>query len=503
MDLPSLASPRTFVLRGAAAHGDRPAVVGPGVRWSYRELAHRATAVAARLVDLGVGPGVQVALSLSSSASFPSCYFGVLQAGGIVVPLAPSLRPVEGAELLDRGGIRYVIAAPGTSWVEALEPARCHELASLEGVAIFECAGAACVLETAPWTDEGIVARGYSSGSTGRPKALLRTEYGLAHDAWRFTQRLNLQAGMTFLAVSPFHHAYGALGLLSALSIGGCLIVLPRFLPGELLEVSCHERPNVFLATPPMIELLGSCRLEPAEERAFDGLVACVCSTGYLGRSAHARFRERYGVFVGTQYGSTETLSATLDLGPGFEEGRVGLPYPGVEVGVFDELGRACGAGEVGLVGVRSPSAVRGYVADPEATARVFRGGRVFPGDRGALDASGRLLLAGRSEVISVGGEKVDPLEVAAVIRAALPVGEVVVLEGRRAGLASVDVFVEAEPGRVTPAMIVSACKARLSPHKVPARVEVHPRLPRDENGKIRCADLRAPASGDEGRGSE
>jgi acyl-CoA synthetase (AMP-forming)/AMP-acid ligase II len=87
--------------------------------------------------------------------------------------------------------------------------------------------------------------------------------------------------------------------------------------------------------------------------------------------------------------------------------------------------------------------------------------------------------------VINVGGYKVDPLEVERVVREALPVGEVIVLAGTRADLPAVKVVVEADPARVTPAMVVAACRARLSPYKVPAEVEVRARIERTASGKI------------------
>jgi long-chain acyl-CoA synthetase len=114
----------------------------------------------------------------------------------------------------------------------------------------------------------------------------------------------------------------------------------------------------------------------------------------------------------------------------------------------------------------------------------------VFPADRGFIDDSGRLHLAGRDDVINIDGLKVDPLEVELVIRQALPVTEVVVLPAERAGLARVRAIVEADPKRVTPHMVVEACRARLAPHKVPALVEIHERLPRTETGKILRASL-------------
>lgn len=159
---------------------------------------------------------------------------------------------------------------------------------------------------------------------------------------------------------------------------------------------------------------------------------------------------------------------------------------------VFDDDGNPLPSGVPGRVGIRSEAACNGYANDPIGTAERFHGGYVFPGDRGVLDARGVLRLLGRSDVLNIGGLKVDPVEVADVIRAALPVSAVEVFAGERSGVPAVFAVVEADPVRVTPALVVAACRVRLSPHKVPARVEVARLLPRDDCGKVARAALGA-----------
>ena len=234
-----------------------------------------------------------------------------------------------------------------------------------------------------------------------------------------------------------------------------------------------------------MIEVLGICALTEGDETALRSLKACVCSTGRLGKIESDAFHARFGVPVRVQYGSTETGSATVDLEDGFEEGRVGRPYPGVEIGIFDGDGSLCPTGAQGEIGIRSPAACDQYVGDSESTARTFRDGYVFPGDRGRLDDSGRLYVLGRSDIINVDGHKVDRVEVETVIRESLPVKEVIVLEGRRGGVPAVRVIIEADPAQVTRSVVLEVCRKKLSPHKVPSQVEIRREFRRDSNGKV------------------
>jgi acyl-coenzyme A synthetase/AMP-(fatty) acid ligase len=124
-------------------------------------------------------------------------------------------------------------------------------------------------------------------------------------------------------------------------------------------------------------------------------------------------------------------------------------------------------------------------LGDTEKTAETFRNAFVFPGDLGYLDNKGRLHVLGRSDVINIGGYKVDQLEVERVIRDRLPVKDVIVLEGERGGLPVVRAVVEADPAQVSKAMVVKVCREYLSSYKIPAQVDVYHRLERDASGKV------------------
>ncbi len=457
---------------------------------TYGELAEGTAALARSLKGAGIGPGNQVALVLPNSPAYLVWYFAVLEAGGIVVPLGPATTPAEVEGLLDSSGIRLFAAPEGSTLPSRLQSPRVSGLEAVQGACLWDRSREGPRIRTDPWTPRGILTRQFSSGSTGRPKQMLKTEANIAHECRHFCETLGLGDEEVFLAVAPLHHAYGALGFLAAFYGGGCVSVLPRFLPAPVLRVARRDRATVFLTTPPMIEILGSCILSEGEEDAFGSLKFCIVSGGRLSKAAAEAFQERFGLPVHVQYGSTETLSATIDLDEGFEEDRVGRPYKGVEVGVFDEEGNPCPRGGTGRVGIRSPAASDRYEGDPKGTAETFRNGFVFAGDLGTLDAAGRLHLLGRGDIINIAGDKVDRIEVERVIRDGLAVKDVIVFEGRRAGLPIVRAVVEADPARVTREAVIRVCRESLSPHKIPARVDIFERLERDANGKVLRAFL-------------
>ena len=480
----SLGSPRDLVRRGADRHGERQAVVAADQGLTYRELAARTAATAVLLRQAGVDAGVQVALLLPNSIAYLVWYFGVLEAGGVVVPLTANITAPEAKGLLEGAGIRFLAVPKLASLPDDLGMTPVSRPGPTEGVCLWQMQRPAPALDTKPGKPEGLLTRQFSSGSTGRPKHMLKTEANIAHSYEHFCRTLGLAADDVFLGVAPFTH-YGAASFLAAFHVGGCVAVVPRFLPGPVLEMARRCSPTVFLTTPPMIDVLGSCVLAEGEARALSSLKVCICSTARLSRSPYDTFLARFRVPVRIQYGCTEASSVTIDLEDGYHQTRVGRPYDGVQVGIFDDDGQACDVGQHGQIGIRSRAACDRYVLEAEATARTFRNGYVFPGDLGYLDATGCMHLVGRSDIINVGGYKVDRLEVEAVIREALPVRDVIVLEGHRAGLPAVRAVIEADPDSVTRAMVVEACRKRLSKHKVPAQVDILRRFERDDRGNV------------------
>ena len=482
-----LDSPRNLIKNRKKTHAEHVAVECVSGSLTYGELASRTASLAEILQKAGIGPGIQVALSVPNSPAYLIWYFGVLEAGGIIVPLSPENTAAETARKLMDSGIRFIAVGEQNPPAPDLGMIR---IDVFEGIALWENEQETAVMDTQPLSGQSILTRQFSSGSTGRPKSMLKTEFNVAHDYWHFFKTLNLGDNETFLGVAPFYHSYGAMSFLSAFYGGGRVIVLPRFFPALVVETALKYRPTVFLATPPMIEILGTCRLSEAEETAFRHLKICICSTGFLRKAAHDLFQSRFGIPVRVQYGSTETLSAAIDLDVPFEEGRVGRSYAGVTIGIFYDDGDPCAENETGNVGICSPAASIRYEDDPENSLRTFRSGYVFPGDRGYMDRTGRLYILGRSDIINIGGEKVDRMEIENVIREFLPIKEVVVIEGRRNGLPVVRAIVEGDTACITKTMVVEVCRKHLSPFKVPKEVEIRDRLDRDENGKIIRASL-------------
>jgi acyl-coenzyme A synthetase/AMP-(fatty) acid ligase len=210
-------------------------------------------------------------------------------------------------------------------------------------------------------------------------------------------------------------------------------------------------------------------------------------------------------------YGSTEAGSVALATPQTLAERpqSAGRLQPWVEMQAVDDEGRPLPAGQVGVLRVRSPLVVSGYLDDPQSSAKAFRDGWYYPGDTGHVDKAGYLTLAGRSdEVINIGGNKIDPVAIEAVLDAQPGVEESVVVAVTGPQGRDVLIALVVTSGDFDEQALRKACIESLGPRNVPRRIRRTEIIPRNAGGKVmrkeiaqRVAKLgpgSAP-SGDEG----
>jgi long-chain acyl-CoA synthetase len=323
-----------------------------------------------------------------------------------------------------------------------------------------------------------------SSGTTARPHLVARTHENLWWEAENFWSSARLGSDDVVLGVVPLSHAHG-LGnaLLAALRAGASLLLRPRFLRRQMLDVLAHERVTVFPAVPFMLRMLAA----TDRRRRWDlsALRLCLSAGAPLPLEVFHAFRERFGVRARQLYGLTEAGSVACDLAPidHVDPATVGRPLGTVVVTIEDQAGHALPPGELGEIVVRS-AAVEG------GATRALR-----THDLGRLDADGTLTITGRTSLfINTAGNKVDPAEVEAVLRAHPAVAEVAVF-----GLAA------AHDDQVVAAAVVLAspvgadalrahCRELLAPHKIPRVLTFRDALPRSPLGKVLIGQLLAEA---------
>jgi acyl-CoA synthetase (AMP-forming)/AMP-acid ligase II len=346
-----------------------------------------------------------------------------------------------------------------------------------------------------------------SSGSTGRPKIVRRSAEALDAVGENCRRTLRMGPGDRMLVAIPASHSYGIDHAMLAAPLAAAAVELhERFDPETVARRLADESVTLMPGVPSIYEALAASEDGAgAAPRRNSSLRHAYSAGGPLPESVWNAFRERFGVPIGQIYGSTEFASVTFN-DPGvapFDPSSVGRPMAGVDLRILDvetpDVHQPLETGRVGQVAVRAPSMSDGYVNDAEPPTRE---GYFLSGDLGCLDEHGRLHIQGRLKLlIDVGGRKIDPLEIEAVLAEHPEVGEAVVVPiGATATVNRLKAVVtpaqqEAQQERSPdPEALRRWVRQRLSRHKVPRIFEVRADLPRTSLGKIR-RDAVEPSS--------
>ena len=317
-----------------------------------------------------------------------------------------------------------------------------------------------------------------SSGTTGRPKLVRRERDSLDAVAAAMADAMTLTPADRVLAAVPLSHSYGLEHGLLAPLWAGCTTVVCDGLDLPAVSAAWHGGATVLPAVPSMLEgvLRGDLRPTPTLRRVYT-------AGAPLPATVAADFRSRHGLAVGQVYGMTEVGSVVVHDPARDACDTVGRPVAGVSLRTDDD----------GELLVRSPSMLSRYLGD---TLRLVDGH--FPtGDLAMIAADGQLKLVGRRRLlIDVGGAKVNPQEVEAVLLehpavAACAVVPLALSETvRRVKAVVVPANVSTTPTAIE---LRDFVRARLARHKVPRVIEFRDSLPRTSAGKVARQLLEMP----------
>lgn len=264
---------------------------------------------------------------------------------------------------------------------------------------------------------EDVAVLPYSSGTTGIPKGVMLTHRSVATNLAQLMPTIRMGPGDRILAVLPFFHIYGLTALMNMpLKRGATVVVLPRFdLDTFLAAIEKHRITGLFVA-PPIVLALAK---HPAvEQYDLSSLEYVLSSAAPLDAALAAACSTRLGLPpVGQAYGMTELSPGThivpLDDMSTAPPGTVGRLLPSTEMRILslDDPDRDADADEAGEIVIRGPQVMKGYLANPDATAAMIdEDGWLHTGDVGRVDADGWLFVVDRvKELIKYKGFQVAP----------------------------------------------------------------------------------------------
>jgi len=424
-------SPLEFKRRAARLFGTKIGVVDGERRFTYADFEARCNRLATGLLALGLRRGERVAVLAPNSHPLLEAYFGVVEAGGVLLPLNIRLAPAELATIIAHAEARYVLvdAELAPCW-QALEQ-QLEQRPTLvwigappvgRGEPLYEDLLAAASPDPPPALeiDENEVAElFYTSGTTGAPRGVMLSHRNLYLHALAFCVTFSI----------PLFHVNGWGTPQGITAVGGRHVLLRRFDDGEVLRLFEAEQVTRFLAVPTMLGML----LEHPDVERHDLSSLELINTGGAPTPPEMlrRAEEKLGCKVVGGYGLTETSpvicfaadkSTLRDVDEAARVRRqasTGLPLIGSELSIVDEQGRELpwDGAALGEIVVRSNVVCAGYWNDPEATAAATQDGWFHTGDLATIDPEGYVLIRDRKkDLIISGGENISSIEVEKVL---------------------------------------------------------------------------------------
>ncbi len=500
----------SILRESAKAYPDKPALLFDGGRLTYAQLDALTDHFARGLREAGFRPGTRIGLQLPNIPQFVICYFGILKAGCVAVPMNVLLKAAEVAFQLGNSHASAFITWAGT----ATEGAKATDAAGVEHLYVVNTPGVPeatvgvryeTLLASDPslpvpfeQTDPGDTAVIiYTSGTTGTPKGAELTHFQLLMNADTPGRVFGIRADDVSIVVLPLFHVFGLSSQLNvAIRFGATLSLVPRFDPAKVVEVIRRDRVTLFVGVPTMfLALLHHPDVDPEDVAS---LRVGVSGGAAIPAEVLDAFEKRFGVLILEGYGLTETASTTT-FNISVEERRVysvGKPIWGVDLQIWgaEEQPLPAGAEHVGEIVVRGVNVMRRYYDDPEATAQAFTRGWFRTGDLGYVDADGFVFIVDRlKDLIIRGGYNVYPREVEEVLYTHPGIAEaaVVGVPDPRLG-EEVKAFVTPRPGvRLTEEEVIDYVKERIAGYKYPRLVEFRAEMDHGPTGKILKTLLR------------
>lgn len=419
-----------LLVKSAEAYGDRDAIrykvkeAGEGGRKetkieakTYAQLKEDSGRFSAALAGLGE-QGKHIAIIGSTSYSWITAYYGIVNGGSVAVPLDANLPAEDLCELIDRADVTTLVYDRSKENVALMAAERCPALTNL--VAMEAETAVTGALHMWELTEEAEQGTGYepkpedlatimfTSGTTGKSKGVMLTHRNLAENATALD--MGYEPGTVLMSVLPIHHAYClSMDILKGTSVGAVICI-----NDSLLRVAKNIRlfePNMILMVPLMVETLAK-KLEEAslipaplvKIKVFGKQFHTICSGGAYLNPAYIDLFKKYGITILQGYGMTECAPViSTNCNAAMKAGSIGKCMPNCEVKIVDEE-----------IWVRGSSVMQGYYKMPEETAQTLEDGWLKTGDLGYIDEEGFLFLTGRKKnlIITPNGENVSPEEI-------------------------------------------------------------------------------------------
>ncbi len=520
----------------ARRFGDREGLSFQGRRYSFREIQAETDLAARALIGAGVAAGDHVALWINNSADWIFILFGAAKIGAVIVPINTRFRTHDLAYVLRQSDSAFLITHDVSGPIDYLAmtrevvdlptrgdrvrdprfPALRQVLILGEGApagartwsaakaAADDVPRATLAARAAAVRPDDVVLIMYTSGTTGFPKGAMHDHRAIRNVEER-AYRMAMTRNDVILNYLPLFHLFGfSEGPMMSFVSGARQVLTETFDPDASLDLVAAEGVTVIYGFEAHVK--GLCEAQEAKPRDLSSLRTGLFAAG--ARSAtpvlYRADRTLAPVKPVSGFGMTETWIGVAFTGlhatPEERYEASGYPGLGYDVRIAEpETGRPLAPGEEGEIQVRGRYLMLGYYKKPEETVAAYTDDGWFrTGDAGCWTDRGYLRFLGRyKDMLKVGGENVDPMEVECLLLAEAEIKQVAVVGCPDPRLAEAPVaYVELERGMALSAEeVIARCRGKVASFKLPRHVVFVENFPMTASGKIRKVELREDAA--------
>jgi long-chain acyl-CoA synthetase len=460
---------------------EHPAFINRGEGVSYSCIAQAALSVAAFLrKQPGFASTSKVVLVMENCPEYLAGFYGILLAGGVVVPLPESIEPSRLSQVLEATKANIVLTSSKLATTRLDFVARASRKIELAGdVSDFTVRTRAA---------DDLAAIFFTSGTTSHPKGVMLSHRNLLANAESICGFLPITQQDRALALLPFCHSYGNSVLQTHVLSGASLVVDgSTVFPNTIVDAIEQHQVTSLAGVPEMFYSLLSC--SDLGKRQLPSLRYMTVAGGPMDSSEAAEVAELISpaeFFV--MYGQTEATARLSYLAPSELSRRpdsIGKAIPEVEIEVHDEHDRAVRPGEIGELCARGANIMRGYWDNDTATSCVIRNGWLRTGDLATFDDEGYLYLKGRrNEQLKIRGLKVVPREIERILLGHFPAARLAVVPFVLLGTTRIALFLVRGSDLFQVQQVKRVCAEVLARHEQPSYFEVLDDLPRTASMK-------------------
>lgn len=503
--------------RSALRFPDKVAITTKNRTYSYSQFRQAAENFANHLIRSGIQKGDRVATYLNNGWENVVSIYGISLAGGLFLVINPETKADKLNYILNDSGAKVLVSSnlqvsglntgiANTPELRELiisgESQKLSDFSHLKVNHFEDCINTEETTVPLPAViPNDLAALIYTSGSTGFPKGVMMTHQSMVFTCWSLIEYLRLDENERIMLVLQLAFDYGLYQLLMSVTIGGTLIIEQPFVfPASVYKSIEQHKPTVFPGVPTIYAMMIASHKESGI--LFDS-VKKITNTAALLPAETIPYLEAIfpNALIFKMYGLTECKRVCY-LEPELineKPASVGKAIPGTEVFLLSPDGLSVKANEPGILYIRGPHVMLGYLNNKDLSARMLKPGNL-PGERVLcsndwfkMDEEGFLYFLGRNDdILKTRGEKVSPVEIENTIYKMDAVKEVAIIGKQDSVMGqAIWAFVTLHQNHnLTEKDVQRHCASYLESYMIPQRIIFLDEMPKSPNGKIDKKEL-------------